>query len=106
MSQVKKLEVSILVLGQKKPSSFFTWDQKSVDFKKIDAHVHLFKDSSAKFGSNFRTEWKRKNNSLADGREALWISSSWLDTLMHQFKGSSSRYIRRTSQKFQMPDGM
>ncbi|MCI47572.1 hypothetical protein A2U01_0068814, partial [Trifolium medium] len=40
------------------------------------------------------------------GRESLWISSSWLDTLTHQFKGSSSRYIRRTSQKFQMSDGM
>ncbi|CAJ2663675.1 unnamed protein product [Trifolium pratense] len=104
MSQVKKLEVSILVLGQKKPSSFFscsscsnteefleycinngecltigvrkrskgnngylisTRDKKSVDFKKLYAHVHQFKDSSAKFRSNFRTEWKRKNNSLA-----------------------------------------
>ncbi|CAJ2646079.1 unnamed protein product [Trifolium pratense] len=41
MSQVKKL-------GQKKLSSFFIWYQKYVDFKKMDAHVHQFKDNSAK----------------------------------------------------------
>ncbi|PNX87896.1 hypothetical protein L195_g043996 [Trifolium pratense] len=49
-------------------------------------------DLPANFGTHVPTDFTTSENS-ADGREAPWISSSWIDTLILQFKGNNSRLI-------------